>query len=188
MEEIAKPLSFFGSPFWHINDTLPKGALEWALKYKKTHPMTNRRSNRGGYQSTAIDDYSEFEYFGYIKSILNFLPRFEFQTWWINVNERGNFNMAHTHPGSDLSLVWFLTDINNSFRIQHPLHHTRCRLSSAYKGYNRYGFNYNLVESIDARAGDIIMFPSDLEHYVEPHEHRNKRVTVSFNLKLKPPH
>ena len=48
--------------------------------------------------------------------------------------------------------------------------------------HNRYGFEYDQVRQIDCKEGDIVIFPSDIEHYVEPHELRKERVTVSFNL------
>ena len=182
--EHGKPEHIFASPFWHIRDDMPQGALKWALNYKKTHPMAQRRSNRGGYQSMPTHNFDEFEYKSYIIAVLRFLPKFTLQNWWVNVNGKGDFNMAHTHSGSDLSLVWYLTDNNNSFRILNPQHHVRNNINRAFSGYASYGFNYELVKPVDCKEGDIIIFPSDLEHYVEPHELRKERVTVSLNLKF----
>ena len=129
-------------------------------------------------------NFDEFEYKSYIIAVLRFLPKFTLQNWWVNVNGKGDFNMAHTHSGSDLSLVWYLTDNNNSFRIFNPQHHVRNNINRAFSGYASYGFNYELVKPVDCKEGDIIIFPSDLEHYVEPHELRKERVTVSLNLKF----
>ena len=109
--EHGKPEHIFASPFWHIRDDMPQGALKWALNYKKTHPMAQRRSNRGGYQSIPMHDFSEFEYKSYIIAVLRFLPKFTLQNWWVNVNGKGDFNMAHTHSGSDLSLVWYISNL-----------------------------------------------------------------------------
>ena len=181
-KEDAKPQPIFSTPLWHIEDELPKGALKWALDYKKSHPMEHRRSNRGGYQSYPTHDYSDFKYREYMLAMLRFLPRFHFQNWWVNVNGKGAFNMQHTHPGSDLSIIWNITSNNNSLRLVNPVQHVRGNLCTGYSMHNRYGFEYDQVRQIDCKEGDIVIFPSDIEHYVEPHELRKERVTVSFNL------
>ena len=37
---------------------------------------------------------------------------------------------------------------------------------------------------VNAKAGEILIFPSDLPHFVEPHPLDTKRVSVSFNMHL----
>ena len=37
---------------------------------------------------------------------------------------------------------------------------------------------------IDGRKGDIIIFPSDIIHFVTPHEEETDRVSISMNLQL----
>ena len=38
--------------------------------------------------------------------------------------------------------------------------------------------------SVDANKGDIIMFPSDLLHYVIPNSKEDDRISISMNLQL----
>ena len=174
--EHGKPEHIFASPFWHIRDDMPQGALKWALNYKKTHPMAQRRSNRGGYQSMPTHNFDEFEYKSYIIAVLRFLPKFTLQNWWVNVNGKGDFNMAHTHSGSDLSLVWYLTDNNNSLTIHNPMSYSRSNLNIALPDINPDNI------SISAKAGDFLVFPGDVIHSVDQHELDTPRISLSLNM------
>ena len=38
--------------------------------------------------------------------------------------------------------------------------------------------------SIDAKKGDILMFPADIYHYVLPNPREEDRISISMNLQL----
>ena len=170
----------FGSPIWRAYAPLPSGAHEWALDYKEDNESKNR-SNRGGYQSVAQTfDYLPFPFIDNIKRSFSFFKNAEMANWWLNVNEKGDFNMLHTHPKCDLSGIWFITDNNNSTVFIDPLQHSR---SNLYMLFPELDIGEGVY--VNAKAGEIVIFPSDLPHYVEPHILDTPRISVAFNMHLK---
>ena len=173
--------NLFSTPIWRAPSKLPEGAFEWALKYKESN-RSSIRSARGGYQSSpkSFDDLPSVyahHIFDTLKVILKGVG-FELGGWWLNVNQKGDFNMKHTHPNHDLSGIWYITDNNNTLVFTDPLTHSRDAL---YNSFN--DMREGLL--IDAKAGEIILFPSDVPHHVEPHPYDTTRISVSFNMVLK---
>ncbi len=169
----------FGSPIWRAYTPLPRGAFEWAMDYKEENE-SEPRSNRGGYQSVPqSSDFLPYPFRDHILNSFSFRDKIDMGSWWLNVNGKGNFNMQHTHPKCDLSGIWYLTDNNNSLVFIDPLQHSR---SNLYLSFPELGISEGVF--INAKAGEVIIFPSDLPHYVEPHSLDTKRVSVSFNMHL----
>ena len=179
----------FPTPFWHIEgapqqliDELYQGAYSTKEKY----PSENR-SNEGGYQSPNIA-WEEFHPQGkeYIykavgesfdehlrnKHLNRYHPTesFSVQSWWYNISGKGHWNTPHTHPGSDFALVLYLTDSDGLLRLMSP-HYMRMEENSKWINVN-------------AKKGDIVIFPADLIHYVMPNTKETDRVCISMNLQL----
>ena len=174
------PTKIFETPFWLIEGDLPKGMYDWSREYEKNTP-SRKASNRGGYQSidkTGLDDIP-FEYTDILRERLLFLPRFYFSNWWLNVNYKGDYNVVHTHPMTHLAVIWYMTDNHGLLHIRDPLGHMRWEL------YDRLGIEPYKV--VNATAGDIVIFPSDIEHSVEPHDMDTARICLSTNLILDNP-
>ena len=170
----------FGSPIWRAYTPLPRGAFEWAMDYKEDND-NKQRSNRGGYQSVAQSfDYLPFPFINNIRESFPFMKNVRMANWWLNVNEKGDFNFRHTHPKCDLSGIWYITDNNNTLGFEDPMIHTRPCL---YKSFPELDLEESVY--VNAKAGEIIIFPSDIPHFVEPHPLDTKRVSVSFNINLK---
>ena len=92
----------------------------WALEYKKANASVEY-SNRGGYQSNQNYNFNTFPYHEHVRNMLGqFTPFNEFmiEGWWLNVNEKGDYNLPHTHPGTDLAAVWYITDNKGLFNIK----------------------------------------------------------------------
>ena len=176
-----KKSNLFSTPIWRAPSKLQEGAFEWALKYKESN-ISSTRSARGGYQSSAksFDDLPSVyahHIFDTLKVILKGIC-FELGPWWLNVNQKSDFNMKHTHPNHDLSGIWYITDNSNTLVFIDPLAHSRDAL---YDSFN----DMHECLLIDAKAGEIILFPSDVPHYVEPHPYDTTRISVSWNMYLK---
>jgi len=169
----------FGSPIWRAYTPLPRGAFEWAMDYKEDND-NKQRSNRGGYQSVAQTfEYLPLPFINNIRESFPFMKKVRMANWWLNVNEKGDFNFRHTHPKCDLSGIWYITDNNNTLVFEDPMQHSRSNLYMAFP-------ELDLGEGVyvNAKAGEILIFPSDLPHFVEPHPLDTKRVSVSFNMHL----
>lgn len=99
---------------------------------------------------------------------------------WMNANAPGAFNAPHTHPGAHWSGVYYVTqprvETGNSGMIEFldprvDLPHWRLLQSSTFSPKRR----------IRPEAGEMILFPSYLVHWVYPNETDEERVSVAFN-------
>lgn len=99
---------------------------------------------------------------------------------WMNVNPKDGYNAPHTHPGAHWSGVYYVsqpeTDDGSSGMIEFvaprvDLPHWEILQTSAFR----------LKRRIRPSAGEIILFPSYLLHWVYPNETDADRVTIAFN-------
>jgi len=99
---------------------------------------------------------------------------------WFNKTEKGQRHHRHWHPNSIYSGIVYLSGNNRSGRTKF--------ISSQYETieYNIEDSNiYNSKSwSIDPIVGDMLIFPSNVEHLVEDHEDDQPRITLSFNTFL----
>lgn len=169
---------FFGTPIWVLKNgdsQITKRAHRWATQYRESVPSVNR-SNRGGYQSKDSSDFNIFPFTSHLQSRLYDLPEFRFINWWLNVNEKGDYNMGHTHPISTLSAVWYLTPNYGTLCIDNPHYQSRWNLLTQ--------LGQEPMLRFDLDAGDIIVFPSDLYHAVEAHTEDEARMSIAINLEV----
>lgn len=194
IEEPQKPLVnnpkqfLFGTPIWVISKEIPDKALEWALSLRNTSEKMTHGSVKRGFQSKASTDFNTIPKFilDHIQYSLGSFPRFRFVNWWINISNKGSYNVAHSHPQNDLSVIWYLTDNNESLIFHDPLAHVRDRLYHNVEGSKQGTVNPSAQpgNSFNAKAGDFVIFPSDVVHEVKEHELDTIRLSLSLNLEL----
>ncbi|MFO8127923.1 TIGR02466 family protein [Yoonia sp.] len=99
---------------------------------------------------------------------------------WMNANPQGGFNAPHTHPGAHWSGVYYVSqpavDEGNSGMIEFldprsDLPNWRILQANSFRPKRK----------IRPDAGEIILFPSYLVHWVYPNETADERVTIAFN-------
>ena len=172
--------TLFSTPMWTFNAPIPDGVKEWALGYKKANASVVI-SNRGGYQSQQNFNFNTFPYHEHVKNMMaEFTPFNEFAVvgWWLNINEKGDYNLTHTHPSTDLAAVWYITDNENALYFQDPLIQNRSNLYSNI--FSQFG--ETATKAFDCKKGDLIVFPSDVHHGVEPHQLDTPRISIAFNM------
>lgn len=110
---------------------------------------------------------------------------------WANVNRRGDYHDPHNHPHAYLSGTYYVTVPNPA-----PAPGNRPDLRpGAISFYDPRGFA-NMTAIRDDRqieaefthrpeAGDILLWPAFLMHFVHPNLSDEKRVSISFNATLK---
>ena len=181
----------FGTPIWVIKECDSKithDMYDWAIDLQ-TKDKGIKVSNRGGYHSHYYNKFEDILNLDYLQSKLNFLPPFWFCDWWINIQNKGDYTQIHTHPLSDLSVIWYFTHNDNSLIFSDPIkEHMRINLYNAFKKANhrhfqRDEFSYNWKWELD--AGDIIVFPSDMSHHTEPYTGNTPRICLSANIRMK---
>jgi uncharacterized protein (TIGR02466 family) len=99
---------------------------------------------------------------------------------WMNMNPTGGFNAPHTHPGAHWSGVYYVrqpqVETGNSGMIEFldprsDLPGWRLLQSKAFRPKRK----------LRPEAGEIVIFPSYLVHWVYPNETGGERVTIAFN-------
>ena len=95
----------------------------------------------------------------------------EVQSMWANINDKYSYNWHHTHEG-ELSGVFYLKIPKNSGKL--------VLVDPAVRSSARVISNKNY--SIQPEKLACIMFPSWLEHYVEPNMSEDVRMSISFNI------
>ena len=170
---------FFPIPLWKIEAEPIEGSIDWALQFEKDHPNSRVRSNEGGYQHDI--DIDSFPYTEKLLEIAHELPQFTCDDMWLNINRKGDSNVVHCHPNIDMSIVWYLTDNENSFVLRNP---NAYGMSAFFRSLNDGGIKIADRHAIGATAGDVIAFPACIEHYVAPHKGDEPRISLAFNAKI----
>ena len=152
-------------------------------------------SNKGGWQSTDLIKVKEFEPLSNI--ILDVVPilkepykikenaSFYISEMWLNINKPTNYNILHHHGDSFLSGVYYVSVPPEAGKIwfRHPsIAKTVINWVPYFDELNEHNSNSWYVEP---KAGDLILFPSWLEHEVDQNKSEEERISIAFNLKLK---
>ena len=180
--------TIFGTPLWHIpreetDYNVTETMKEWSLEWQKTDKGIKVSNQVNGYHSAGSENFNYLPCFYHLKDRLNFLPKFTFTSWWINIQNQGDYNASHNHPESDLSFIWYLTDNHNSLVFTKPDYEmTRRRLFMSFKNYNNNPFM--LTWNWKCSAGDILVFPSDTLHHTLTHEKKELRISIAGNLNM----
>ena len=105
--------------------------------------------------------------------------------YWINIAQLGGFQEVHQHSGdgTNLVVVYFLKFPKGSgdLYILNP--------EFAFYGSTDLNliYNKNILSpfmKLNAKEGDVILFPANLNHFTGPQKIDKDRVTLSFNIKL----
>lgn len=146
-------------------------------KLELTEP-SQKRSNFGGYQThehlNKLPIFREL-----VVSLENITSEcLGFPTMitemWGNINYKHCFNRPHIH-GETLAGVFYLKVPENSGRL------VLCNPAVRSEGKFVRESDY----SITPKDFSLIIFPSWLEHYVEPNLSNEKRISISFNAAIK---
>ncbi len=102
---------------------------------------------------------------------------------WLNKNGSGDFNKAHIHPNAILSGAYYVKTPEGSGNIEFydPV---PARLMNVYPVKKRKPINLQAVE-YKAGEGQLLIFPSWLQHAVQPNRSTDYRVSISFNIGYK---
>jgi len=159
----------------------------WVLELRAASPAPAGRTNRSGWNSKEMDVLERPPWAPLRQSIhsacaaaLGEMGRasqaFQLQSW-VNLHDRGGFNFLHMHEGSLLSGSFYLKVPSGSgalcFRDPRPgVTHGSIKGSVP---------NGHADIHLKPGAGLLVLFPSWMEHYVEPHESDEPRICLAFN-------
>lgn len=101
---------------------------------------------------------------------------------WININPLSAFNRPHVHPKSVFSGTYYVKadeQVGGGIVFLHPainfLYHINPDTVSDWNDFTSGTWR------IQPKPGDLIIFPSYLNHYVEPNLLNTDRISIAFN-------
>ena len=142
-----------------------------------------KKSNRGGWQSELYKPEGEFEpLVKEIKECCSHLPldikEILVPQLWVNVNKRGDWNTIHQHGAYHLAGTYYVKVPKNCgqlvFRDPRP-----GAMSNLFM-LNR--FDKGEFKKINLIDGLLMIWPSYLDHFVEPSQTDEERISISFDI------
>lgn len=103
---------------------------------------------------------------------------------WHNVYWKNEeYQERHHHIPFHISLIHFMAFDKSEHKP--PIFYDPARQIKAYAAHSAIPLEiYDDKAVIDVDEGDVVMFPSYLEHRVPPGQYKNPRVTVAMNVLL----
>ena len=179
--------------FNQTKDDLIKSVYE----EKKGDSVGAIHSNRGGWQSKELSSggiivstlkHEVTRYF-ISNNIFKEGTRVKFSNVWCNINKKGDYNTAHLHPGCNLSGCMWIKTAKDCGKIvfDNPQAFNEMLMMKSYS--DEYINFYNNVTDyyLIPKEGNVIIFPSYLQHKVEENQSNTDRISVSFNIEIEPP-
>lgn len=118
------------------------------------------------------------------KSVLRFLQigyeDFEITGCWVTVLAKGARHKAHTHPNNFLSAVYYVRTQPGADTIN--FHDPRSQTSIIRPPVTQLTAQNTDQVVVKVADGTLLMFPSYLEHSVDPTESAEERISISFNI------
>jgi len=130
---------------------------------------------------------------GLIDSVKRYWPEFEpdrtqfFLNGWVNVNGTGAFNTPHAHGGFHLSGCYYVSVPQSSQSRSGNIEflNPAGAVTTLEDAFSQRIIRMN--HSIQPQAGQMLIFPAYLRHWVYPNQEPEDRVTIAFNVRVKDP-
>ena len=103
---------------------------------------------------------------------------------WININPGGAYNSPHDHPGAYWSGCYYVRvpagePPEGAIEFLDP---RTAPVGNGVVGLGQWPGYFRVIP----KAGDILIFPSTVRHWVHPHRADEERVTIAFNARFSP--
>ena len=189
---------FFSTPVWinEINNSenINTELKNYIYKEKEKNPEGARKSNVNGWHSDEFDLKNE-NLKNFISEISkNIESAIKDMDWdletqivkitsmWSIINNKDAFNEKHHHGNSALSAAYYVKAEQNAGNIvfydprqANVFHHPTSKQVNSVNAQ---------VQSVTPKAGTLVLFPSYLEHKVNPNLSNDERIVISFNVSL----
>lgn len=187
---------FFPTPVWASNINNYKDVNEeiynYILELKKNNPKGIKKSNFKGWhsenfnlQDSAVKNFVQMILTNINESIKDMNWNMDkqlvkIQSMWAIINEKGAFNERHHHGNSTLSCAYYVRAPQDCGQI---LFYDPRPAPVFFHPYSENSNTLNAsVNSITPNEGTLVIFPSYLEHSVNPNLSEDERIVISFNI------
>ena len=189
---------FFSTPIWASKipdyEKINEEMLSYIINLRKNDPDGVSKSNFKGWHSKDfyMKDEQPKNFIEAIKNNINIAindmgwdlnkQSAKIKSLWAIINEKDAWNQKHHHSNSDLSAAYYVSAHEKCGDIvfydprpapvhNHPISKSANNLNAT-------------VNSIKPEPGMLVLFPSYLEHSVNPNLSNKKRIVISFNISL----
>ncbi len=115
----------------------------------------------------------------YVNEVYNIGEEIVITQSWLNKNGRGELHHKHSHPNSIISGVWYPAIHEGLPPLQFAKGEVRdIDLTTNERGFNIFNSHKFIIKM---NKGDLILFPSNLDHMVPPNPYNEERISLSFN-------
>jgi len=186
--------NLFSSTVWYESLDLDTVVLSEECLRRKELEEGVVKSNQGGWQSKRLERLESLDLFhplieritssanGFANHLS--LKELKLSNIWININGYKDYNFLHDHPCAVLSGVYYVKVPENGGNIEfyHPHLSTVTRdWGDALKDYK---MNNSPVWWYTSRDNMLFLFPSWLQHQVQPNMSQEDRISIAFNFEL----
>ena len=189
---MTEVVNLFPTPVFKTQLNYPVDKIEILCQQERLkNPKGFIKSNLGGWHSdNIVYPDSPFSFLldieticqEFAKNALMIKNQMTMVNAWININQKGNSNKEHAHPGCVLSGVYYVKTPEECGNIEF-LHPGIDLMAFALSGVET---NYNVYNSpkwwLPSKANTLYIFPSWIKHSVQPNNSDEERISISFNV------
>jgi len=191
---------FFSTPIWineiENNEKINQELLNYIYAEKENDPIGTRKSNVRGWHSKEFDlnNNSLKNFLGAISpKIKDAIDDMGWDTnkqivkitsMWSIINKKDSFNERHHHGNSALSAAYYVNADNDSGDI--VFYDPRQAFIYSHPENSKINDLNAQIKSVNPKSGLLVLFPSYLDHSVNPNCSKKDRVVISFNISLIP--
>ena len=149
-------------------------------------------SNKGGWQSDILNDsildmllikiLTNISYYANLLDVKKD-KTISFTNTWLNINGQNDYNINHVHEGF-ISGVYYPQASPDMGGLRLENHNNLKSISWHGSNFNNYNTHNAENFLVRPKTGLLVLFPSWLEHGVEPNTINDDRISFSFNTRI----
>ncbi len=175
-----------------LNQLLRADIVEW----ESIDPDGMPRSNRSASWHSGVNAFERAAFVPLVKAVVEAATdvfcaegyaggsRVRLTEMWANVLRPGGFNAIHDHGGCLWSGVYYVAAPEGigDLVLLDPRGNAPFLRRPSYGEARKMASRIAPLHNISCRPGRLVMFPSWIQHHVEPNESEEPRISVSFNI------
>ena len=187
-----KRSQLFAIPIWqdHLVSIDHDELIRIAYATRDADPKGIKKSNRGGYHSPQFREIPviQDEVINRVKEVVaqyNFDKTPHIQSAWFNISKGLDTNSRHMHAKAFLSGVYHVKTTEHSGAIRFHRNPIEAFIVQSMATATELNELNSPIAVIPAVAGQLLIFPSWLEHSVDANTDDEDRISIAFNIFLK---
>lgn len=109
----------------------------------------------------------------------------EFHESWCHITRDGGYHDVHIHPNSSWSAIYYLDCGDMSMPTRNGINRFFRPYNTSYTDGGQAWMTANTTIDIAAEPGQLIVFPSWIQHSALPYHGEQERYILSFNSRIR---